>query len=108
MRFRTHLTGACIVMLLAIWLSSGTMYPYASALAYPIVSKPCAYLFNLDHPAYRAAFDMLDGAPRAQWEWSIVLRRVFYPLVAFPFMKALGFVVGGFVASALINLAALV
>ena len=36
------------------------------------------------------------------------LRRMLYPLVAFPFMKAAGFVVGGFIASALINVAALI
>jgi hypothetical protein len=108
LRFRAHLIGACILMLLAIWLSSGTMYPFASTWAFPIVSKPCAYLFNQDHPEYRAAFDMLDGAPRAAWQWSMVLRRVLYPLVAFPFMKAAGFLVGGFIASVLINLAALV
>src|SRR5438105_4877949 len=108
MRFRTHLIGACLLMLLAIWLSSGTMYPFAATWAFPIVSRPCGYLFNQDHTAYRAAFDMLDGAPRAQWEWSIVLRRILYPLVAFPFMKAAGFVVGGFIASALINVAALI
>jgi hypothetical protein len=108
MRFHVHLTGACALMLLAIWLSSGTMYPYASTWAFPIVSKECAYLFNLDHRAYRATFDMLDGASRASWEWSVVLRRLLYPLVAFPFMKAAGFVVGGFIASVLINLAALV
>src|SRR5262245_22708567 len=108
MRFRTHLIAASILMLVAIWLSSGTMYPYASTFALPIVSEPCGYLFNRDHPSYLAAFDMLDGAPRAQWEWSIVLRRVLYPLVAFPFMKAAGFVVGGFIVSLLINLAALI
>jgi hypothetical protein len=108
MRFRTHLIAACLLMLGAIWLSSGTMYPFASTWAFPIVSKPCGYLFNQDHSQYRAAFDMLDGRPRAAWEWSIVLRRLLYPVVAYPFMKVAGFVAGGFIASALINLAALV
>jgi len=95
-------------MAVAIWLSSGTMYPFAATWAFPIVTKSCGYLFNLDHPQYRAAFDMLDGAPRAAWEWSITLRRILYPLVAFPFMKVAGFVVGGFITSLLINLSALV
>jgi hypothetical protein len=107
-KFRLHLVSASSLMLLAIWLSSGTMVPYASTWAFPIVSKSCGYLFNQDHPQYRAVFDMLDGAPRAAWEWSIVVRRILYPLVAFPFMKAAGFVVGGFIASALINLGALI
>ena len=107
MRFRIHLIAASLLMLLAIWLSSGTMYPYASTWAFPVVSKSCRYLFNIDHAAYRAAFDMLDGGSRNQWEWSVVLRRILYPLVAFPFMKAAGFVVGGFIASAAINVASL-
>jgi hypothetical protein len=108
MKFRTHLIAACALLLVAIWLSSGTMYPFAATWAFPMVSKPCGYLFNQDHSQYRAAFDMLDGRPRAAWEWSIVLRRLLYPVVAYPFMKAAGFVAGGFIASALINLAALV
>jgi hypothetical protein len=108
MRFRIHLIAASTLMVVAIWLSSGTMYPYAATWAFPIVSKPCGYLFNLDHAAYRAAFDMLDGAPRAQWEWSVVLRRILYPLVAFPFMKTAGFLAGGLIASAAINVAALI
>ena len=85
MKFRVHLIAASLLMVIAIWLSSGTMYPYAATWAFPIVSKSCGYLFNIDHGAYRAAFDMLDGAPRAAWEWSVVLRRILYPLVAFPF-----------------------
>jgi hypothetical protein len=108
MKFRVHVGCASALMLLAIWLSSGTMYPFASTWAFPIVSKSCGYLFNQDTPQYRAAFDMLDGAPRAAWEWSITLRRILYPLVAFPFMKVAGFVVGGFIASALINVGALI
>jgi hypothetical protein len=108
MRFRLHLIAAATLMAVAIWLSSGTMSPFAATWAFPIVTKSCGYLFNLDHPQYRAAFDMLDGAPRAAWAWSITLRRILYPLVAFPFMKAAGFVAGGFIASVLINLSALV
>jgi hypothetical protein len=108
MRFRSHLVAACVVMVAAIWLSSGTMCPYASTWAFPIVSKRCGYLLNPDHIQYRAAFDMLDGAPRAAWEWSTTLRRILYPLLAFPFMKLAGYLVGGFLANVTINVAALI
>jgi hypothetical protein len=108
MKFRTHLIAACSFMVLALWLSSGTMYPYAATWWVPIVNKSCGYLFNPDHRHYRAAFDMLDGGPRNTWEWSIVLRRMAYPLFAYPFMKVAGFVVGGFIASVLINVAVLI
>ncbi len=107
MRFRVHVAGASALLVLAIWLSSGTMAPYASTFYKPIVSTPCQYLYNADHPLHEAAFWMLDGEPRERWESSIVLRRILFPLVAYPFMKAAGFEVGGFIASVLCHLAAL-
>ena len=108
MRFRVHLFAASVALVLAIWLSSGTMSPFAATWAYPIVSQPCGYLYNPDHSQYLAAFQMVDGQPRALWQSSIVLRRILYPLVAYPFMKVAGFTLGGFIASLLINLAALI
>jgi hypothetical protein len=107
MKLRAHLAGASVVLVLAIWLSSGTMAPYASTFFRPTVSTPCEYLYNPDHPLHEAAFWMLDGQPRERWQSSIVLRRLLFPLVAYPFMKAAGFEVGGFVASVLCHLAAL-
>ena len=108
MRFRVHLAGAGALLALAIWLSSGTMAPYASTFFRSIVSTPCGYLYNVDHPHHRAVFDMLDGQPPERWRGSLVLRRLLFPLVAYPLMKAAGFEVGGFVASLLCHLAALV
>ena len=81
MRFRAHLIGASALLLLAIWLSSGTMAPYASTWAFPIVSKPCGYLYNLDHPQHLAVFQMLDGQPREVWQGSFVLRRLLFPAI---------------------------
>src|SRR5260370_19289092 len=51
---------------------------------------------------------MLDGKPRQQWQFSVVLRRILFPLLAYPFMKLGGFEPGGFVASVLIHLLALI
>jgi len=107
MRFRAHLIGASALLLLAIWLSSGTMAPYASTWAFPIVSKPCGYLYNLDHPQHLAVFQMLDGQPREVWQGSFVLRRLLFPAIAYPAMKALGYEVGGFVVSLLAHVGAL-
>jgi hypothetical protein len=45
---------------------------------------------------------MLDGAPRESWDFSVVLRRILYPLVAYPFMKLLGFGAGGLVVNVLL------
>ncbi len=107
MSFRAHLLAACVVLVAAIWLSSGTMAPYASTWSSPAVSAPCHYLYNVDHPQFRATFAMLDGAPRNEWGFSVVLRRILFPLVAYPFMKLLDFERGGFLTSVLAHLAAL-
>ena len=103
-----HLAGAGALLALAIWLSSGTMAPYAATFFQPIVSTPCGYLYNVDHAHHRAVFEMLDGQPPERWRGSLVLRRLLFPLVAYPLMKAAGFEVGGFVASLLCHLAALI
>jgi hypothetical protein len=107
-RFRVHLASAGALLVLAIWLSSGTMAPVASTFFAPLVSQPCGYLYNVDHPLHEAAFQMLDGQPAERWQSSIVLRRILFPLLAYPFMKVGGYVAGGLVASALAQLAGLV
>jgi hypothetical protein len=99
-----HFAGASLVLILGIWVSSGTLAPYAATLANPYVWGPCDYLLNIDHNHFKAVFWMLDGAPRDQWEYSVVLRRVLHPLLAYPFMKVLGFGAGGIVANALLAL----
>ena len=99
-----HLAGAGLVLLLGVWASSGTLAPYAATLAKPYVWGPCDYLLNIDHNHFKAVFLMLDGAPRDQWEYSVVLRRVLHPLLAYPFMKILGFGAGGIAANILFAL----
>jgi hypothetical protein len=107
MRFRAHLAGASLVLALAVWLSSGTMAPYGATFVYPIVTPPCDYLVNVDQPQHEGVFQMLDGQPPERWRHSLVLRRLLFPLVAYPFMKVGGFAVGGFVASLLCQLTSL-
>jgi hypothetical protein len=107
MGFRVHLAGAAALLALAVWLSSGTMAPYASTYGASTVTKPCGYLVNIDQPHHEAVFQMLDGQPRAHWEKSVVLRRLLFPLLAYPFMKVGGYLAGGFVASLLCQLAGL-
>jgi hypothetical protein len=106
--FRAHLVAATIVLVAAIWLSSGTMAPYAATWPGSPATEPCHYLVNIDHAQFQATWLMLDGAPRDQWIFSVVLRRILFPLVAFPFMKLWGFDLGGFFASLLIHVAAMV
>jgi hypothetical protein len=104
--FRLHLLLAGAVLLLAIWISSGTMAPYAATIPVPHILEPCHYLANVDHDHFVSTWRMLIGDPREAWQWSVVLRRVLFPLIAFPFMKAAGFFLGGLIASSLLQVAA--
>lgn len=105
-RLAWHVAGACAVLAASIWLSSGTLAPYAATLPEPLAPEPCRYLYNIDHLQFRATFALLSGAPREQWQDSVVLRRLLFPLFAYPWMKWLGFETGGFVASLLLHLLA--
>ena len=56
---------------------------------------PCHYRVNIDHGQFVRVFWMIDGKPADQWKDSVVLRRVLHPLLAYPWMKAFGFDLGG-------------
>jgi hypothetical protein len=99
--------GACALLALGIWVNTGTLAPYGATLAKPFVWEPCEYLLNIDHNHFKATFLMLDGAPREQWEFSVVLRRILYPLLAYPFMKLLGYGAGGLVTNVLLAVGSL-
>jgi hypothetical protein len=96
------LSAACLLLALGAWANTGTLAPYGATLDKPYVSEPCKYLLNIDHFHFQATFLMLDGAPRDQWEFSVVLRRILYPLLAYPFMKVWGFIGGGLIANVLL------
>jgi hypothetical protein len=101
------LAGACFLLALGIWVNTGTLAPYGATLEKPFLWEPCNYALNIDHFHFKATFLMLDGAPREQWEFSVVLRRVLYPLLAYPFMKLLGYGAGGLVTNVLIAMISL-
>jgi hypothetical protein len=101
------LAGACLLLALGIWANTGTLAPYGATLEKPLLWEPCDYALNIDHYHFKATFLMLDGAPRAQWEFSVVLRRVLYPLLAYPAMKLLGYGAGGLVTNVLLAVIAL-
>lgn len=105
LRPNLQLALATLVLVLAIWLSSGTMAPYGATLYAPLVLQPCGYLVNSDHPHHKAVFLMLDGADKSQWGFSVVLRRVTFFVFALPFMKMWGYELGGFFASVLLHVA---
>lgn len=101
--YKVYLALALFLMLLQMWLASGTLSPYAASHLTPTVVKPCNYLVNLDHPVWKATFDFIDGKEPSTWNWSVVLRRMLYPLLAYPLMSLWGFLWGGFVTNLIIH-----
>ena len=108
MRYRLHLLASSLVLLSAIWLSSGTMAPYAATVGSPTVLEPCHYLVNVDQPQYEAPFLLLAGDPSGQWYGSVMLRRILYPLAAFPAVHFFGLMVGGLITTAILHVVALI
>ena len=98
-----HLAAAAVLLAVGIWANSGTLAPGGATLANPYVWEPCRYLLNIDHFHFKGAFLMLDGAPRERWEFSVVLRRILYPLLAYPWMKLFGFGGGGLITNVLLS-----
>lgn len=106
--YTAHLFASLAVLSGGIWLSTGTLAPYAATLDAPMILERCDYLANIDHWTFKAPYLMLAGFPRGAWEWSVVLRRILYPLAAYPFMRQLGFETGGVVFNLLLNLTSFV
>jgi hypothetical protein len=82
------------------------MTPYAITLPRPLIIKPCNYLVNTDQPHFESTYLMLQGRPPEDWKYSVVLRRTLYPLLAYPLMRMCGFLVGGVVTSAILQVIA--
>lgn len=101
-----HAAVSAAVLALGIWISSGTLAPYAATDARPIVAGSCGYLLNVDHCHLVAPFLMIAGADPGEWQYSVVLRRILYPLAAFPFVRAGGVMLGGLVANLVLTIAA--
>ncbi|MFY9824601.1 MAG: hypothetical protein WAM82_24705 [Thermoanaerobaculia bacterium] len=106
-RLPLTLGGAALLLTLGIWVNTGTLAPYGATLKNPLIWAPCNYPLNIDNPHFKATFLMLDGAPRGQWAFSLVLRRILYPLLAYPLMKLLGFGAGGLVTNVLLAVGSL-
>lgn len=102
-RFRLQVTVAGLVFFAALYCATGTLAPYANTLLSPVQS-PAGHLYNMDHPIHRTLFAFVDGEPRAAWQDSMLLRRVLYNVLAWPWMKAFGYEVGGVLFNLLANL----
>ena len=105
--WRLHLCGASALFLAGLYLSTGTLTPYANTTI-PHAARASGYLYNPDHIHFKALFDFVDGKDRSTWNNALLLRRILYNVLAYPFMKAAGWEVGGTLASIVFNLAAFI
>lgn len=106
-RWRWQLTLAGGLFLAGLYCNTGTLAPYAIT-TFPHEAKRTGYLYNPDHTHFRALADFVDGREPARWDGAIMLRRILYPVLAWPFMKLAGFEVGGTLASLALNVGAFV
>ena len=102
-RWRWHLFGAAALFCLGLYLNTGTLAPYGNTNL-PWIDPRTGYAYNTDHPHFRVLFDFVDGKGRSVWDHALFLRRILYPVLAWPFMRALGFETGGTIASLVFNL----
>jgi hypothetical protein len=102
-RFTLHVTAAALVFLAGLYFATGTLAPYANTLLSP-PDPATGYLYNGDHATHRTLFAFVDGEPRAAWQDSLLLRRVLYAVLAWPWMHSLGFELGGVMFNLCANL----
>ena len=105
--WRWHLAGATLLFLTGLYFSTGTLTPYAITTI-PHAARASGYLYNPDHIHFQALFNFVDGRDRSTWDNGVLLRRILYNVLAYPFMKAAGWEVGGTLASICFNVAAFI
>lgn len=121
--YKINLILSSITLFFVIWLSTGTLSPYALSAPDALILNQyvspdrgdpdpnagvipgakeafqCQYIANIDHGHFLATHLMLDGVDKSVWGGSVVLRRILYPVIAYPFMKLMGFETGGIVVN---------
>jgi hypothetical protein len=105
--FKIHFLAAGMVLCIVMYLSTGTLSPYANTVDfppdYPLVKPPCQYLFNGDYYEFSALYSLLDGKHRSAWTYSMFLRRILYNALAYPFMKIFEHDLGGLIFNFLLT-----
>ncbi|HTL69054.1 MAG TPA: hypothetical protein VL200_15420 [Lacunisphaera sp.] len=96
--------AAAVVFAAGLYCNTGTRAPYAITF-YPYIDPATGHAYNQDHVHFRVLFDFVDGKPRSVWDKALLLRRILYPVIAYPAMKLFGFAAGGVGMNLLLNLA---
>ncbi len=104
--WRWHVAGTALLFLGGLYCNTGTLAPYAIT-TFPHEAKGSGYLYNPDHVHFRALSDFVQGREQSRWDGAILLRRILFPVLAWPFVKLAGFEVGGTLAALALNVGAL-
>lgn len=104
--WRWHLVAIGLIFLGGLYCNTGTLAAYA-VTNLPRVDAANGYLYNIDHEVFRTLYEFVNGADRTAWDKALLLRRILYPVLAWPFMRMGGFEAGGLVANLVYNWAGL-
>jgi hypothetical protein len=100
--FALCLLAALVLLLVQMYLNTGTLSGYAVTLGNPFVKE--GYIVNYDYPHYECNYRSVMGENADEWKWGWVLRRQLFFVLAFPFFKIAGFYLGGLIAAFIITL----
>ncbi len=100
--FIISLLCALVLLLVEMYLNTGTLSAYAVTLENPFVRE--GYIVNYDYAHYECNYHFIMGDSVDTWGWGWVLRRELFYVLAFPFFKVAGFYLGGLIAAFLITL----
>lgn len=106
-RWRWHVAGAGVLLVVGLYCNTGTLAPYANT-NFGYVDPATGYIYNPDHVHFRVLYEFVDGRGRAVWDKALLLRRILFPVLAWPLMKSAGFEAGGALAALLWNAAGFV
>ncbi len=106
-RWRWHVLGASALLLAGLYCNTGSLTPYGITTFGHLI-KETGYVYNNDHPHFRALFDFVNGADEKLWHNALFLRRILFAVLAWPFMRVGGFEIGGTIASLVFNVVGLI
>lgn len=99
-RFGMAMLCALVLLLVQMYLNTGTLSAYAVTLDNPFVME--GYIVNYDYVHYRCNYDFIMGGHVDTWGW--VLRRELFYILSFPFFQLYGFYLGGLLSACIITL----
>lgn len=103
----TVIASCTVVLALMIYLNTGTLSPLN--LFSPLIVDVGISPVNMDHDFHRAVYFLVDGHGSEVVEpYKMLFRRVLYSWLAYPFMKQFGFILGGTIASFILNITSFV